>query len=158
MAAMGCPALLLAGRLPSPGDGSFVNSGKVQLTMEINSFNPRGFGGFLKLGVPLNGCFLLGKIPFKWMFWGYPHFRKPPYGYTILIPIETSTATPNSKTHKLFGHWFFWVLHSAETVPWCPKIFSRHWKGVLFWPNLLVALELFYWADHVHTYLALKKG
>ena len=31
------------------------------------------------MGVPLNGWFSLGKIPFKWMFWGYPHFRKPPH-------------------------------------------------------------------------------
>ena len=25
------------------------------------------------------------KIPFKWMIWGYPYFRKPPYAYMLLV-------------------------------------------------------------------------
>ena len=34
--------------------------------------------GFPSMGDPKNGWFLLGKIPLKWMIWGYPYFRKPP--------------------------------------------------------------------------------
>ena len=32
------------------------------------------------MGVPQNGWFFM-EIPLEWMIWGYPYFRKPPYGY-----------------------------------------------------------------------------
>ena len=35
-------------------------------------------------GYPNNEWFLLGKIPFKWMIWGYPYFRTPPYIYIYI--------------------------------------------------------------------------
>ena len=34
----------------------------------------------IHLGVPPDGWFISWKIPFKWMIWGYPYFRKPPFG------------------------------------------------------------------------------
>ena len=33
---------------------------------------------FHKWGCPQDGWFLLGKLPLKWMTWGYPYSRKPP--------------------------------------------------------------------------------
>ena len=30
------------------------------------------------MGDPKNGWFIR-EIPLKWMIWGYPYFRKPPY-------------------------------------------------------------------------------
>ena len=33
---------------------------------------------FPKIRVPQNGCFIMEKIPLKWMIWGYPYFRKHP--------------------------------------------------------------------------------
>ena len=37
---------------------------------------------FPKIGVPQNGCFTMEnpKTLFKWMIWGYPYFRKHPFG------------------------------------------------------------------------------
>ena len=44
------------------------------------------YGGFLEWGYPkMDG--LYWKIPFKWMIWGYHHFRKPPYNPCIYIYI-----------------------------------------------------------------------
>ena len=37
-----------------------------------------GIWGFPKMGEPKNG-WLQGKILLKWMIWGYPYFRKPPF-------------------------------------------------------------------------------
>ena len=34
------------------------------------------------MGLPKNGWFIV-KIPLKWMMWGYPHFRKPPYHWSM---------------------------------------------------------------------------
>ena len=40
-------------------------------------------GGFHKWGYPkMDGPW--GKIPWKWMIWGYPYFRKPPYLHSKL--------------------------------------------------------------------------
>ena len=37
------------------------------------------YGGFQKWGYPqMDGWFIM-EISLKWMIWGYPHFRKPPY-------------------------------------------------------------------------------
>ena len=32
------------------------------------------------MGDPQNGWFIR-EIPLKWMIWGYPYFRQPPYIY-----------------------------------------------------------------------------
>ena len=35
--------------------------------------------------VPENGWFIMGNPIIKWMIWGYPDFRKPPYPHYSLI-------------------------------------------------------------------------
>jgi hypothetical protein len=38
------------------------------------------YGGFLKMGLPkLAGWFIRENPNLKWMIWGYPYFRTPPY-------------------------------------------------------------------------------
>ena len=50
------------------------------------------YGGFLEWGYPkMDG--LYWKIPFKWMIWGYHHFRKPPYNPCIYIYIYPTHTT-----------------------------------------------------------------
>ena len=55
------------------------------------------YGGFHKWGTPkMYG--LRWKIPFKWMIWGYFHFRKPLYGDSIvqvndIVPIGIHQST-----------------------------------------------------------------
>ena len=45
--------------------------------------HPQILGGVHKWRYPqMDG--LEGKIPLKWMIWGYPHFRKPPFGPEVL--------------------------------------------------------------------------
>ena len=43
------------------------------------------------MGVSINGGIQNGwfieKIPLKWMIWGYPYFRKPPYIYMCNVNI-----------------------------------------------------------------------
>ena len=37
---------------------------------------------------------LQGKIPLKWMIWGYPYFRKPPYHWKLQGVARSSTRWP----------------------------------------------------------------
>ena len=39
------------------------------------------YGGFHRPGYPQNGWFISWKTPLKWMIWGCPYFRKPPYDF-----------------------------------------------------------------------------
>jgi len=41
----------------------------------------RRYGGFHKWGVTPKWMVYNGKSIYKWMIWGYPYFRKPPYGH-----------------------------------------------------------------------------
>ena len=36
-------------------------------------------GGSTNEGTPIAGWFISWKIVLKWMIWGYPYFRKPPF-------------------------------------------------------------------------------
>ena len=37
------------------------------------------------MGVPQNRCFTIENPIYKWMTWGYPYFRKPPYSCCMLL-------------------------------------------------------------------------
>ena len=84
---------------------------------------------FLKMGVPqMDG--LHGKITLKWMIWGYPYFRKPPYisyglqlsrldgisgcNYPWLLVLQTLHAhIPDNFWHG----WWFQVKWSSQDFP-----------------------------------------
>jgi hypothetical protein len=36
-------------------------------------------GASVVMGVPQNGWFIRENPNLKWIIWGYPYFRKPPY-------------------------------------------------------------------------------
>jgi hypothetical protein len=41
------------------------------------------YEGFLKWVSPIAGWIAMKNPKVKWMIWGYPHFRKPPYLYNV---------------------------------------------------------------------------
>ena len=50
-------------------------------------------GGSIAMGVPpIAGWRVLWKIPLKWMIWGYPYFREPPYCTNIYIRLAVDPA------------------------------------------------------------------
>jgi hypothetical protein len=49
--------------------------------------------------VPPNGWFLRENPSINWMIWGYPDFRKPPYGYAITN--HYLTTIHNLKSHSI---------------------------------------------------------
>jgi hypothetical protein len=58
------------------------------------------YGGFLSHGgTPIAGWFVSWKILFKWMIWGYPHFRKPPYEQHGIMD-DDLMLTYHGYTHK----------------------------------------------------------
>ena len=46
--------------------------------------------------LPQNWLVFFGKSIYKWMIWGYPYFRKPPYIATWLVTSQNRKTNHNS--------------------------------------------------------------
>ena len=112
-------------------------------------------GGFLKWKYFQNGWFI-GKIPLKWMIWGYPHFRKPPYSWRVFM--ESLTKIWMTGAALISGN-----LHRQMMVIGCIMVncndltFKRCVLSIVFSEQFhgqkkVGAFELF------HSALALQKG
>ena len=53
------------------------------------------------MGDPQNGWFISWKIQLKWMIWGYPYFRKPPYIYIYVYHIALNRQLYAPKCESL---------------------------------------------------------
>ena len=66
--------------------------------------NVKYMEGFHKSGVYKNGTFIMENPHLKWMIWGYPYFRKPPYVYIYiymrLIPPQPWHMTKRYKSNN----------------------------------------------------------
>ena len=104
--------------------------------MGLTSWRPRcsrtkPYGGFHKWWLPNSWMVYNGKILLTWMIWGYPHFRKPPYGYmsqTWRPQKFWCFATSAEQIHQQFaGHWnsnpyCHLKLHLPKLIPKCLQI------------------------------------
>ena len=68
------------------------------------------------MGVPQNGWFIpiYGKIPLKWMIWGYPHSRKPSLSQTKDIPSPMLHCRPVKHARLM---WLLQQLRPPEELP-----------------------------------------
>ena len=55
------------------------------------------------MGVPQHGCFISWKIQLKWVIWGYPHFRKPPYSNLFMFGQVEQVVGPQAVPS--WHHW-----------------------------------------------------
>ena len=84
---------------------------------------------FPKMGVPQNGWFK-GKFLLKWMIWGYPYFRKPPY-FGSHVHYVTKKCIYRSQHHAAANLFICTTspkgIHIAMLVPGCCGEFRVYW-------------------------------
>jgi len=69
----------------------------------------RWIWGFPSMGTPIAGWFISWKVLFKWMIWGYHHFRKPPSHAGLLMMI-------------FVAHDCWLLLLTIDDDCWCPVL------------------------------------
>ena len=92
---------------------------------------------YTHMGLSINGgttkmMIYKGKPPFKWMIWGYPLFRKPPYGSYM-------DFLWNSTVHSLADHHFRREHHArrdacssrcCKSLALSKRAWPRHWASL----------------------------
>ena len=72
------------------------------------------YGSFLNMGVPrMDG--LNGKILLRWMIWGYPHFRKPPYVLWQQLQMQQIGQKSIAKLRSCWALWSFARIFTFKT-------------------------------------------
>ena len=121
----------------------------------------RAYGGVLKWGNLQNGWFSMENPILSWMIWGYPYFRKPPYGvwrYTGLIyipitglmtiPQEKSAiqVSPNSPVEESTGG----IIVAMRCLQWIPSsmLWMRDSLGRLSFGEFGEFGEVGFWEVH----------
>ena len=116
----------------------------------LNSANFDGLScRFPKMGISNSWMVISWKIH-RWMIWGYPHFRKPPYGdlkwwleilfkiennpyeWLLTIPSENYTVhnlcVPSIQACDAAASSFFRACTSDLGCAWDPRNIGRYWE------------------------------
>ena len=113
----------------------------------------RRYGGFHKWEYHIYGWFILekhGKNQLKWMIWGYPYFRKPPYEYYSTFSHQFQAA----KQHNWLSLFQQKTWNFSEPGRWANhgQSFSGfHWVNILTSVSIRIMTQL-QWNKHHWRY------